>query len=131
MTRVRLVALRFVYAANVLVAGAAGAVTLFGPPDAVRAFFGGAAEASPGLRVLGAFWLTVAALSAVGLVRPRPVVAVLVVQLGYKGVWLLAVAAPAVAAGRAADLPVGVAAFFAAWVAVLPLVIPWKTWLRG
>lgn len=126
-----LVAVRLTYAANVLVAGTAGAVTLFGPPAAVQALFSGGTEPSPGLRVLGAFWLTVAALSGLGLVRPRPVLAVLVVQLGYKGAWLLSVAAPALIAGRSGDLPVGVAAFFAAWVVVLPLVIPWRAWLRG
>jgi hypothetical protein len=124
------VLLRVVYAANVLVAGVVGGLALFAPAAATRTVFSGTAEPSAGLRVVGSFWLVIAALSAVGCVYPRAMVVVLVVQLGYKGLWLAAVAVPAVLDGRADTLPGGMAVFFAVWVAVLPFVIPWSDLLR-
>lgn len=131
MTDTQLLLVRLVFGANVLVAGAVGGLTLFTPATAARTVFSGTADPSAGLQVVGSFWLVIAALSAVGLAYPQPMLLVLLVQLGYKGLWLAAVAAPAVLAGRADTLPGGMAWFFAAWVAVLPFVIPWGVLWRG
>jgi hypothetical protein len=48
---------------------------------------------------------------------------ILVLQLIYKGTWLLVVALPAIKSQQA--YPTGMAGFFLVWVLVLPLVIPW------
>lgn len=131
MSPSELAIVRLIYAANVLVAGVVGGLTLFAPAAGARTVFSGTVEPSAGLRVVGSFWLTIAALSAVGLAYPRPMIGVLAIQLGYKGLWLAVVAAPALIGGRAGSLPVGMAAFFAVWVAILPFAIPWGAWLRG
>ncbi len=115
--------LRLVYGANIFVAGWIGLTCLLTDRGAATVFEGAVAQ-SEGLRVLGALWLAIAVCSAGGLVRPESFAAVLMLQLVYKGTWLLAVAAPAVRAG--AVYPRSMTAFFVAWVLVLPWVIPWR-----
>ena len=119
-------ALRLVYAANILVAGAVGTATLFAPMAAARNVFEGVIEFWPATRIIGAFWLAIAVMSVAGLVRPFAFIPILVLQLLYKGGWLLAVAVPALIAGRGHSIPTGVSISFAVWVAVLPFVIPWQ-----
>ncbi len=116
--------LRIVYAANVLVAGWIGLSSLFSPPTAARTVFEGAYPPTETMRLVGCLWLAIAVLSAAGLVWPRPFAAVLVLQLVYKGTWLLVVGWPAVRAGQ--PVPAGMAWFFLAWVLVLPFIIPWR-----
>ena len=116
--------LRLVYVANVVVAGQIGLSALFAPARAAATVFQGAVTPSEGLRVVGALWLAIAVLSAAGVLSPRPLSAVLLLQLVYKGSWLLVAGLPALRAGTA--YPRGMFWFFAAWVAVLPWVIPWR-----
>jgi len=121
-----MLAVRLVFGANVLVAGIVGATTLFRPAVARALVFGNTVDPSAALRIVGSFWLAIALLSAIGVFHPRPMLAVLVVQLLYKGLWLAVVAMPALVAGDSRGLPSGVAVFFLVWVAVLPFVIPWR-----
>ena len=118
-------AIRFVYFANIVVAGLAGYLTLFVTESAARNVFGGTAESSPALRLVGAYWLSIAIFSAVGMWWPLVMSPVLLVQLFYKGGWLMAVAAPAYFGGRSGEVPGGLTAFFVLWVVILPFVIPW------
>lgn len=113
--------LRVVYAANVLVAGQIGVTALFAPARAAATVFQGAVEPSEGLRVVGALWLAIAVLSVVGLFSPRAMQPVLLLQIIYKGSWLLVAGIPAWWAGR--PVPVGMFWFFVVWVVVLPFVI--------
>jgi hypothetical protein len=122
----RISAMRAVFAANVVVAGVVGGLSLFAPHIASRTVFSGTAEASVPMRIVGAFWLAIALLSIAGFLRPLPFVGVLVVQLAYKATWLAVVATPSLLAGSAGSLPGGVVLFFLAWVLVLPFVIPWS-----
>lgn len=119
--------LRFVYLANVLVAGTVGLTSLLAPARASHTVWQGTVSGDDAaVRVVGAFWCAVALLSLVALRAPDRWAALLLVQLCYKGSWLLAVAAPALARGDTARVPGGIAAFFVAWVLVLPFVIPWR-----
>jgi len=122
-----MLALQLVYAANVLVAGWIGLLSLLAPATAARTVFQGSYPPTDAIRLVGCLWLAIAVLSALGLVWPQPFAAVLVLQLVYKGTWLLAVAWPAQRAGR--SYPVGMAVFFVVWVVVLPLLIPWPALL--
>lgn len=125
--------MRAVYAANVLVAGWVGITTLFRPVASERLVFQGGAVASPGLRVAGALWTAIAVCSLAGLFWPRSFAGVLVIQLVYKGLWLAAVAVPAMLAREDGPrrFPWGMSAFFAVWVVVLPWVIPWAHLIAG
>lgn len=116
--------LRIIYAANVFVAGAIGVSALFTPMRAVQTVFEGAVAPSEGLRVTGALWLAIAILSAVGLLAPKPMQPVLVLQIVYKGSWLLVAGLPAMLDGR--PYPAGIFWFFVVWVAVLPWVVDWR-----
>lgn len=120
-------AIRLVFAANVLVAGAVGLASLFGGPSALRTVWQAPLDpASQPVRVVGAFWTAIAVLSLCGLVWPRPFAAVLLVQLVYKASWLAVVALPAMLGSRTSQVPAGIATFFTVWVVILPFVIPWR-----
>ncbi len=119
---------RLLCAANVLVAGVVGGLTLFAPVFTMRLLFSGTAEASARLGIVDSFWLVIAVLSGIGLVYPRPMLGVLVIQLGYKALWLLVVILSALFSGRGQSVPGGVAVFFLVWVIILPFVIPWRVW---
>ena len=117
--------LRLIYIANILVAGWISITSLFYPKLAVSSVFTNAYPNSEYIRLVGALWLSIAVLSAFGLWKPMTFAPVLVMQLIYKGMWLLVVALPAINKGQ--SYPKGMAAFFLIWVIALPFVIPWKT----
>ncbi|MBS0659364.1 MAG: hypothetical protein JSR82_14075 [Verrucomicrobia bacterium] len=123
--------LRLVFAGNVVVAGAAGGLALCFPAWAGRAVFSGAVGNAALVQIIGAFWTSIAVLSVVGLWRPWTFWPLLLLQLLYKGGWLLAVFLPWLAQGRPQPFPGGVAAFFVVWVVVLPWVIPWSRLAAG
>jgi len=115
-----------VFAANVVVAGLVGVLSLWWPEVAARTVFQSTAGASPAMTIAGAFWTSIALLSLAGCFFPAQLSAVLLVQLFYKGLWLAAVAVPALVRGEAGSLPMGIAVFFAVWVVVIPLAYPWR-----
>jgi hypothetical protein len=63
-----------------------------------------------------------------GLWRPFIFSPVLLLQLIYKGSWLLVVAIPGIKNNQ--PYPSGMAIFFLVWVLVLPFVIPWAEWMK-
>ena len=128
MTETQLLLLKIVYVVNVFGAGAVGVLTLFAPALAVKRVFEGKSQQTPSLRILGSMWLAISLLSLIGVFKPEQMVVVLLVQLIYKGSWLLVVALPAVMAKKKDDLPMGSVWIFAVYVLVLPFVIPWSLW---
>ena len=116
--------LKIVYIANILVAGWIGITSLFFPKTAVRTIFENTYSNSEFIRLIGALWLSIAVLSCFGLFKPQNFSPVLVLQLIYKGAWLLVVALPAIISQT--PYPKGMAVFFVIWVIVLPFVIPWN-----
>ena len=120
------VLLRVVFAANILVAGVVGVLTLFAPAAASAAVFAGSDTIGPAARVTGAFWTAIAVISVLGLVYPLALSPVLLIQLVYKGLWLLVVALPLLLSEQRRPMPWGMAGFFLVWVVVLPWVIPWR-----
>ncbi|XBQ15244.1 MAG: hypothetical protein ABL308_09770 [Oceanicaulis sp.] len=95
-----IVSLRILYLAAVIGAGGAGAVTLFAPKLADQRLFFGAMKIDAYTRMIGAFWLGLGVVAAIGLVHPREMTAVLLVQMIYKAIWLAAGAAPALISGK-------------------------------
>ncbi len=121
--------MKFVYLANILVAGWIGISSLFFPKMAAKTVFTSAYENTELIRLVGCLWLAIAVLSVLGLWRPVSFSPVLLIQLIYKASWLLLVALPAIR--NKTPYPEAMAAFFLVWVLVLPFVIPWKVWIHG
>lgn len=119
-----MIAIKLVYAANVLVAGWISIVSLFLPKTAQQVVFSNAFAYSEAIRLVGALWGAIFLLSILGLFYPRQMALVLLFQLIYKFSWLIFAAVPALAQG--VPYPKGMALFFVIWVIVLPFVIPWK-----
>jgi hypothetical protein len=121
----RVTALRIVFGANILIEGAAGIWGLYEPIAASQFLFGSAVSAIS-MRMLASVWLACAILSIFGLSRAVRFSVVLVVQLVYKGIWVAAVALPAIVRFDIDTLPGAITFFAFTWVAVLPFIIPWR-----
>jgi hypothetical protein len=120
--------IKLVYIANVIVAGYIGITSLFFPKLSSATIFANSYQATDVIRLVGCLWLAIAVLSVLGLWRPLSFSPVLLLQLIYKGTWLLVVAIPAIKNGQA--YPTGMAAFFVVWVVALPFIIPWAEWTK-
>ena len=122
--------LRAVYAANILVAGTVGVSSLFFPRSAASSGIFRLIPTqtfSPSLypvQTTGALWLSITALSALGLYSPYTFSPILLIQLIYKSLFLAFGALPGWRAGR--PIPLEMSEFFAVWVAILPFAIPWS-----
>lgn len=72
-----------------------------------------------------AFWATLSLLAALGIRYPLKMLPLLLVQLAYKSIWLLAVALPVWRAGSLDPAVSGMAREFLLGVALDLVVIPW------
>jgi hypothetical protein len=89
-------------------------------------------EESAGWRTLvGALWTAILVLSALGLYAPLRFSPVLILQVIYKALWLLAFALPRVVKSRPGSVPWGIAGTFLVIVILWPLVIPWGYLFSG
>ena len=118
-----MIALYVVYIANIVVAGWISLTSLFAPEKARQSVFEGTIAFSDSIRLVGALWFAIFILSILGLFFPRQMQLVLLLQVIYKGTWLLVVALPLWRQGL--PYPSGMAGFFLVWVLVLPWVIDW------
>ena len=101
-----------------------GLLMLLAPARVDEWLFAGGLAPDAGAAVLGSVWLAFAALAVAGLFRPVTFSPVLLVQFAYKLIWLLAVAAPAVAAGE--QVPWLLTVVFAFWVVAVGVCLPWS-----
>ncbi|MFM9837190.1 MAG: hypothetical protein ACKVOQ_02935 [Cyclobacteriaceae bacterium] len=123
-----MIALKIVYLANIIVAGWISITSIFSPRISSATVFQNAYQSTEVIRLVGCLWLAIAILSLLGLWRPISFSPILLVQLVYKGTWLLVVALPAIRSNQ--PYPSGMAIFFLIWVLVLPFVIPWAEWTK-
>ncbi len=123
-----MIALKLIYIANIIVAGWISLTSIFSPKTSALTVFQNAYQASEVMRLVGCLWLAIAILSVLGLWRPLSFSPILLVQLIYKGTWLLVVALPAVRNSQ--PYPKGMAIFFLIWVLILPFIMPWSEWTR-
>ena len=119
-----MIAIKIMYAANVIVAGWISISSLFYPKMAQQTIFTNAFAYSEAIRLVGALWFAIFILSVAGLFYPREMVFVLIFQLIYKSTWLMVAAVPAII--KTNPYPKAMALFFLVWVIILPFVIPWK-----
>jgi hypothetical protein len=123
-----MIAVKIIYIANIIVAGWISITSMFAPKTAAETVFQNAYQSTDVLRLVGCLWFAIAILSALGLWKPISFSPILLVQLIYKGTWLLLVALPAIK--RNTPYPSGMALFFLIWVLILPFVMPWGEWVR-
>lgn len=123
-----MIALKLIYIANIIVAGWISITSIFNPKHSAVSVFQNAYQPTEVIRLVGCLWLAIAILSILGLRQPLIFSPILLVQLIYKGTWLLVVALPAIRQNHA--YPSGMAGFFLVWVLVLPFVIPWAEWAK-
>lgn len=120
--------IKLIYIANIIVAGYIGIVSLFFPKLSSATIFQNSYQATDLIRLIGCLWLAIAVLSVCGLWRPITFSPVLLLQLIYKGAWLLVVAIPAIKNNL--NYPSGMAVFFLVWFLALPFIIPWTEWTK-
>jgi hypothetical protein len=123
-----MIALKIIYIANIIVAGWISISSIFYPKAAAATVFQNSYPTTDVIRLVGCLWFAIAVLSVLGLWRPISFSPILLVQLIYKGTWLLVVALPAIKNSQ--PYPSGMALFFLIWVLVLPFIIPWSEWVR-
>jgi hypothetical protein len=88
---------------------------------ATNTVFNGAVGDTPGLRLLvGSLWGAILAASIAGFVQPRFFAPVLLIQIFYKALWLMAFVAPLLAQKQ--PWPFGIAACFALIVVTYPFL---------
>ncbi len=121
-----MIALKIVYIANIIVAGWISITSVFSPNKSAATVFQNAYQPTEVIRLVGCLWLAIAILSMLGLWRPISFSPILLVQLIYKGTWLMVVALPAIKNNQ--PYPTGMAMFFLVWVLILPFIIPWTEW---
>lgn len=121
-------ALKLIYIANIIVAGWIGISSLFFPQLSSTTIFQNSYQTTDLIKLIGCLWLAIGILSVFGLWRPLTFSPVLLLQLIYKGSWLLVVAIPAIV--NKEQFPTGMAIFFLAWCLVLPFIIPWHEWQK-
>jgi hypothetical protein len=120
----RIIWMKLIYAANIIVAGWISISSLFFPKTALATVFSHDFAYSESIRLVGALWLAIFLLSGVGLFYPQKISLLLLFQLIYKSAWLLFAALPA--HWQQQPYPKGMAVFFVIWVIILPFVIPWQ-----
>lgn len=123
-----MLALKLIYVANIIVAGWISLTSIFNPNKAATTVFQNAYPNTEVIRLVGCLWLAIAVLSVLGLWRPITFSPILLVQLIYKGTFLLVVVLPAIRNNM--PYPTCMAAFFLAWCLVLPFIIPWAQWVK-
>ncbi len=115
--------LRFMFAYTIVGAGGAGIGMVFAP-DLVKSVTGWPGTSLLLLGLAGSVYLAFALVSVLGLRSPLKFAPVLVVQLVYKLIWLLAVALPSMMRGHAPTYLIVTAAVFATYVIGDLIAIP-------
>lgn len=123
--RSRVFWLRILFALDVIGAGVPGLLILAAPQVLSGWFFAESSAGGPDGKLLGCVWLALSACALQGVFRPLTFSPLLLMQLVYKSIWLLAIALPAALSGQSVSLvPVIV---FTAWVVAVGAALPWRT----
>ncbi len=115
-------ALQLLFWANILILVPIGFGTLLRPSSTDHGVF----PESAGWRTLvGSLGLAMLALSVLGVRQPEAFLWLLVFQVFYKSVWLVAYVLPRFLSGRRSEIPAGITLSFVVIVLVWPWFIPW------
>lgn len=119
--------LQIAYLANIIILIPVCYGLLFG--RGVASVFSGVVIESEGLRLMVAsLWLSILIASIAGLFVPRFVAPVLIIQIIYKSVWLIAFVLPLIAHGK--SWPVGIGICFMGIVLTYPILF-WFGYIKA
>ncbi len=116
--------IKFMYFANIIVAGWISISSLFFPKTAQITVFSNSFVYSEAIRLVGALWGAIFILSVLGLFFPQKMNLIFLFQLIYKSSWLVFAALPAYLKNE--PYPKGMALCFVVWVILLPFAIDWR-----
>jgi len=129
----KLTLMTVVFGLNVLWAGVPGLLTTFFPGFAQRQMLpymvGNVPQDMLTVRILGSIWLAVGLVSLFGLVNPRAVAGVFVVQILYKVLWIGVAVLPMLMRGETRALPLALS--FVVMVVAAALATPWGYFLSN
>lgn len=74
-----------IFVLNILVTGVVGNITLF----ATQLVFSGVYESNDSMKMIGSFWIAIGVCSTIGLWNPLEFSPVLIIQIIYKGLFLI------------------------------------------
>ncbi len=119
--------LRIPYALNIFIL-APVLISLLGSSSPMTVVFDGKIAESEGLRLLvAAWWSAILLCSALGLIWPDRFVAILVLQVIYKSLYLAIFLLPALLLTGSGSIPWGLTNCFIAIVVIWPFFI-WSAW---
>ncbi len=120
-------ALRVIYVANIIVAGVVGGMSLFFSRIAKKRLFDEEEQSdSHATYLTGSFWMAITITSFLGVFFPIKFSPVLVIQVLYKGLFLIRRALPLIIRRNYSRGLIGISSSFLVWVIVLPIFIPWN-----
>jgi len=115
--------MKFMYLYTILGAGACGLGIVLAPGQ-MRAVMGWPGDEPIALGIVGSVYVAFALLSVLGLRDPLRFAPVLLLQLCYKSVWLIAVVLPLLIEGRFPDYGLVTAGIFATYIIGDLIAIP-------
>lgn len=118
-----MIAVQYLFWANILILVPVGLGTLLKGSVTDQGAF---AESAGWRTLVGSLWLGILACSILGIFWPASFVWLLVLQIIYKSVWLLAYVVPRLINARYAEIPAGITSAFLFIVLVWPWFIPWR-----
>jgi hypothetical protein len=117
--------MRFMYAYTIVGAGGFGLGLVF-MPQVVKTALGWPGEEPLALSIVGSVYVAFGLLSVLGLRDPVKYAPVLLLQLGYKSVWFIAVALPMIVGGRFPGYGVVWACVFASYIVGDLIAVPFR-----
>lgn len=112
-----------VYAANIILVSWVSITSLFFPKIAKQIVFANAYNDPKLLKLVGSLYISIFLLSLLGLFFPLKMSVILLYQLIYKFVWIVAAGLPAMFKNY--PYPKLMAVIFVIYLIVLPFIIPW------
>lgn len=124
--------LQLPYIFNIVVLVPVAFMTLLGGWPAARRVFQDKFVESEGIRtILGSLWTAILICSVVGIFFPVTMAPLLLVQVIYKSLWMVAFCVPRWLSGRGNEIPSGIAGTFLTIIATYPWTIPWTALFAG
>jgi len=117
--------MRFMYAATAIFAGFIG-ISLLIAPSTMQSMFGYPAQEPIMGAVVYTVWLAFALLSIAGLRSPLKFAPILLLEITYKTIWLVAIAIPAAITGTLYSFALENAVLFVLFIVGYIIAMPWK-----